>query len=184
MVTPSITQLLEDYRAGDASALDRAFAIVYDDLRRLASHQLRFGSTPTLGTTSLVNELYVKWVDRSRASPTDRSHFLALAARAMRQIIIDYARERGARKRGGGQRRVSLDGSEIAVEDEAERLLAVDEILTELRELDERLVRVFECRFFAGLTKEETAEAVGTSVSTVQRDWKRAKAWLREKMQD
>lgn len=183
MVAPSITQLLGDYRAGDASALDRAFAIVYDDLRRLASRQLRFGSTPTLNTTSLVHELYVKLVDRSQASPNDRGHFLALASRAMRQIIIDYARERGARKRGGGQLHVPLDSNELAVEDEAEHLLAVDEVLNDLKKLDERLVRVFECRFFAGLTKEETAEAIGVSVSTVQRDWKRARAWLKEKMQ-
>lgn len=143
---------------------------------------MRLGSTPTLSTTSLVNELYVKLVDRSQASANDRHHFLALASRTMRQIIVDYARERGAQKRGGGQLHIPLDATRIAVEDEAERLLALDQVLDELRAIDERLVRVVECRFFGGLTKEETALATELSVSTVQRDWKRAKAWLKEKM--
>lgn len=179
-----VTQLLAAHRAGDGQALERAFALVYDDLRRVASAQLRRGSSPTLNTTSLVNEAYVRLVDRNQAAPTDRAHFLALAARAMRHIVIDYARERSAKKRGGAVHHIRLDDAEIAVEDQAQQLLALDEAMQALNRLDERLVRVVECRFFTGLTEEETAEALETSLSTVQRDWKRAKAWLQEEMRN
>jgi RNA polymerase sigma factor (TIGR02999 family) len=180
--SPRVTQLLAAYRAGDRSALDQAFSRVYDDLRRAASAQLRRGSSPTLNTTSLVNEAYLRLVDGARAAPTDRAHFLALAARAMRYIIIDYARERGAAKRGGGAHHVELDESEIAIDDQTQQLLALDEAMQVLGRLDERLVRLVECRFFTGMTEEETAQALGVSLSTVQRDWKRARAWLSEEM--
>lgn len=182
MANLSVTQLLAAHRAGDDQALDRAFSQVYDDLRRAASAQLRRGSSPTLNTTSLVSEAYLRLTDSKQAAPTDRAHFVALAARAMRYIIIDYARERSAAKRGAGARHVQLDDADIAVEDQAQQLLLLDETLLTLGELDERLVRVVECRFFTGLSEEQTAQALETSLSTVQRDWKRAKAWLREKM--
>jgi RNA polymerase sigma factor (TIGR02999 family) len=162
--------------------LERAFALVYDDLRRVARGQLRRGSSPTLSTTSLVNEAYLRLVDGLRSTPVDRGHFLALAARAMRHIIIDYARERTALKRGGAAHDLRFDEAEIAVDDQAEELLAVETALTALGKHDDRLVRIVECRFFSGLTEEETAEALGTSLSTVQRDWRRAKAWLKEAM--
>lgn len=184
MPSSQVTQLLAADRAGDRQALERAFVLVYDDLRRVASAQLRRGSSPTLNTTSLVHEAYVRLVDRNQATPTDRAHFLALAARAMRHIIIDYARERSAKKRGGAVHHVRLDDAEIAIEDQAQQLLALDEAMQALNRLDERLVRVVECRFFTGLTEEETAEALQTSLSTVQRDWKRAKAWLQEEMRN
>lgn len=177
-----VTELLAAHRAGDEKALERAFAMVYADLRRAAHMQLGSGSTPTLNTTSLVNELYLKLVDRGQAQPNDRGHLLALASRAMRQIIIDYARERQAKKRGGGEAHVPLSKVQISVEDQAEQLLAIDEALARLTSLDERLVHIVECRFFSGLTEKETAQALDMSVSTVQRDWKRAKAWLREHM--
>ncbi len=184
MESPPVTQLLAAHRAGDAQALDRAFSFVYDDLKRAARVQLRRGYSSTLNTTSLVNEAYLRLVQGSRAAPTDRSHFLALAARAMRYIIIDYARQRGAAKRGGAALHIELDDNEIAINDQVQQLLSLDEAMQALARLDERLVRMVECRFFTGLTEDETAEALGVSVSTVQRDWKRAKAWLREEMRN
>ncbi len=184
MEPSQVTQLLAAHRAGDSQALERAFVLVYEDLRRVAAAQRRRSSSPTLNTTSLVHEAYMRLVDCTRVAPTDRAHFLALAARAMRQIIIDYARERSAQKRGGAARHIRLDDAEIAVEDQAQQLLALEEAMQALSRLDERLVRIVECRFFSGLTEEETAEALETSLSTVQRDWKRAKAWLKEVMRD
>lgn len=184
METAPVTQLLAAYRGGDRAALDRAFSHVYDDLRRAASAQLRRGSSPTLNTTSLVNEAYLRLVDGAQAAPADRGHFLALAARAMRYIIIDYARARGAAKRGGGAWHVELDESEIAIDDQAQQLLSLEDAMQALARLDERLVRVVECRFFTGMTEDETAVALGVSQSTVQRDWKRAKAWLGEEMRN
>jgi RNA polymerase sigma factor (TIGR02999 family) len=178
----TVTQLLAAGRAGDRDALDRAFSYVYEDLRRAASAQLRRGSSPTLNTTSLVNEAYLRLVDGASAAATDRAHFLAIAARAMRYIIIDYARERGAAKRGGKAPHLPLDDAEIAIDDQAQQLLVLDDALQALGRLDERLVRLVECRFFTGLTEDETATALGVSLSTVQRDWKRAKAWLIEEM--
>jgi len=177
-----VTQLLAAHRAGDGQALDRAFSFVYDDLRRAASAQLKRNSSPTLNTTSLVNEAYLRLVDGSQAAPTDRAHFLAIAARAMRFIIIDYARQRGSAKRGGGAKHVELDENEIAINDQVDQLLALDDALQALGRLDERLVRMVECRYFTGMTEQETAEALELSLSTVQRDWKRAKAWLKEEM--
>lgn len=181
MERADVTQLLEAHRAGDEQALDRAFEIVYAELRRLASWQLR-GNPPgqTLNTTSLVNEAYIKLVGQTQADWENRGHFLGVACRAMRQIIVDYARRRLAGKRGAGQARIPLDHVQVAIEDHAESLLAVDEILTKLAEVNARVVGVVECRYFAGLTEQETAEAMGTSVATVQRDWKKAKAWLSE----
>jgi RNA polymerase sigma factor (TIGR02999 family) len=129
-----------------------------------------------------VNEAYLRLVDGSQAAPSDRAHFLALAARAMRYIIIDYARQRGAAKRGGAAQHIQLDENEIAINDQVQQLLSLDDAIQALARLDERLVRMVECRFFSGMTEEETAEALEISLSTVQRDWKRAKAWLKEEM--
>jgi RNA polymerase sigma factor (TIGR02999 family) len=179
-----VTALLAAYRAGDGHAWERAFEIVYDDLRRVARAQLRGGSSPTLDTTSLVNEAYLRLVGGHEGSPGNRPHFMALAARAMRHIIIDYARERHALKRGGGARHVDLEAIEVAADDQAEQLLALNAALAALGDVDARLVQVVECRFFTGMTEEETAATLDTSLSTVQRDWKRAKAWLREEIGD
>jgi RNA polymerase sigma factor (TIGR02999 family) len=182
MENAPVTQLLAAHRSGDGQALDRAFSFVYDDLRRAARAQLRRGASPTLNTTSLVNEAYLRLVDGNQAQPTDRAHFLALAARAMRYIIIDYARQRGAAKRGGAAQHIQLDENEIAIDEQVQQLLLLDDAMQALARLDERLVRMVECRFFTGMTEEETAEALEISLSTVQRDWKRAKAWLKEEM--
>lgn len=174
-----ITGLLLAWRAGDRDALDRLFPLVYDALRGIAHRQLR-GEQPdrTLGTTALVHEAYLKLVDQSRVQWTDRGHFFAMAARAMRRILVDQARRRGALKRGAAPRRVSLTDLPLAVEERADALIALDDALTQLSEVDERLGRVVECRFFGGLTEEETAEALGVTDRTVRRDWIKAKGWL------
>ena len=178
-----VTSLLIAYREGDAQAFERLLPLIYDDLRRVARGQLRSGGRgQTLDTIGLVHEAYLKMVDQTRASFNDRSHFLAVAAHAMRQVVIGYARKRSAEKRGGGQRPVTLDEGRIAIDDQAEEVLAIDQALTRLAAKNERLARVVECRFFAGLGEEETAEALGVSLRTAQREWMRAKAWLREEL--
>ena len=121
-------------------------------------------------------------VDQTRVEVNDRNHIFAIAARAMRQIIIDYARKRNAQKRGGGVRPISLDKVQIAVTEQAEMLLTIDNALERLSALNERLTRVFECRYFAGLSEQETADALAMSLRTVQRDWMKGKAWLRREL--
>lgn len=178
-----VTQLLAAYGRGDGAAFAELFRLLYADLRQRAHRQLAARrSGQTLNTTSLVNEAYLRLVDQKDLALQDRGHFLAIAARAMRNIIVDYARTRLAAKRGGGKEHVSLDSHEIAIEDEADRIVDLDAVLSELSAVDERLTRVVECRFFAGLTEEETALALGTSVRTVQREWMRARAWLEANM--
>jgi RNA polymerase sigma factor (TIGR02999 family) len=124
----------------------------------------------------------MKLADGERTAWENRGHFFAVASLAMRQIVIDYARQSRAEKRGGDQRTLGLDAVAIAIDEQAEGLLALDQALERLREIDERLPRVVECRFFTGLSEEETAEALGVSTRTVERDWKRARAWLRQEL--
>ncbi len=151
------------------------FATVYGELKRLAHRQLARGPRATLSTTALVHEAYLKL----RASTVhDREHFLALAARAMRQVLVDYARERQATKRGGGLARVSLDGTALAIESLADEVVAVDTALARLEELDERLARLVEWRYFAGMTDLEIASAFGVTDRTIRRDWLKARAFL------
>lgn len=176
-----ITQLLVAYREGDRQAFDQLVPLVYDDLRKIARRHLRRGRPGhTLDTTGLVHEYYLKMADQSRVSWQDRGHFLAVSACAMRQVLISYARKKAAAKRGGGERPVTLDEGRVPVDDQAAWLLDLDQALERLTELEPRLARVVECRFFAGLSEEETASALDVSVRTVQRDWKRARAWLQE----
>ena len=178
-----LTALLAAHRQGDRNALGRLLPLVYRDLQRLAKRQLSAGRPgQTLNTTGLVHEAYLKLADSDRSAWQDRGHFFAVAAMAMRQIVIDYARQTQAHKRGGEQKKEGLDGVDLAVEAQAETLLAVDRALTRLGELDPRLPRIVECRFFTGLTEEETAEALGVSTRTVERDWKRARAWLKQEL--
>jgi RNA polymerase sigma factor (TIGR02999 family) len=170
-------------RTGDGEALSRAFQTAYDELRRLARGQLRrLRPGQTLTTTSLVHEAYMKLVDRP-VETVDRAHFFALAARAMRQILVDYARQRFALKRGGERRPVTLDTSEIPVETLAEEMLGIDRALSRLESLDERLARVVEWRFFGGMTEEEVGEALGVTTRTVRRDWQKARAFLYRELQ-
>jgi RNA polymerase sigma factor (TIGR02999 family) len=176
-----LTELLRAYAAGDAAAFDRLVPLVYDDLRRVARQQLRRGSRgAVLDTTALVHEVWFKLSDGGAVAWQDRGHFLAVSARAMRQVIVDEARRRNAGKRGGGQVDAVLDEGRVASPSDAFRVLAIDQALDRLAARSPRLAQVVECRFFAGLGEEETAEALGVSLRTVQREWTRARAWLRE----
>jgi len=174
-----ITDLLLDIGAGRTEAIDQLFPLVYDELHRIAH---RVGSSErtdhTLGTTGLVHETYLRMVDQTRVRIQDRKHFFSLAARAMRHVLVDYARRRRALKRGGNQEPLRLDEGVPAIDERAETLCALDEALTRLAVLDPRLAQVVECRFFGGLTEEETADVVGTTSRTVRRDWTKAKGWL------
>jgi len=181
MAERSVTELLEAHRLGQSDALDKAFEVVYDELRKLAHFHLKGqGPGKTLNTTSLVHEVYLKIARSDSTSVEDRVHFMALSSRAMRQVVVDYARTRCAAKRGGGAMKVSLDTNLLKVDDQAEWILTIDSALSQIRDIDPRLEQVFECRYFAGFSEDETAEALGVSVRTVQRDWQRSKAWLRE----
>lgn len=175
-----ITRLLAELRGGDRAALNRLFPLVYEELRGRARRELRRRSPgETLNTTALVHEVYLKLADASPLALEDRRHFFALAARAMRQIVVDHARRALAQKRGGGARAVTLDAPELGVQPvQPAELLALDRALSELGELDERLARTVELRFFAGLSVEETAEAMDVSPRTVKRDWRKARAFL------
>jgi RNA polymerase sigma factor (TIGR02999 family) len=176
-----VTDLLHAHRGGQPDALERLVPLVYDDLRRVARRQLRrLRICDTLDTTGLVHEAYLRLVDQTRATWQDRGHFLAVSAVAMRQILIDHARERSRLKRGGDQVRAPLDDAMATVTADAERLLDIDRALARLADTAPRLARVVECRFFGGLTDEETAEALGLSLRTAQREWLKARAWLRQ----
>jgi RNA polymerase sigma factor (TIGR02999 family) len=177
--TQPLTELLLALREGQAGVVDRLYPLVYEELRRIAHRALRGERTGhTLGTTSLVHEAYLGLVDQTRLEYRDRAHFYGIAARAMRHILVDYARRHGAAKRGGNQRAIALDEAILAVEDRADALLALDEALGELETLDPRLGQVVQCRFFGGLTEEETGEVLGVTARTVRRDWLKAKGWL------
>jgi RNA polymerase sigma factor (TIGR02999 family) len=173
-----ITDLLLQVRGGSPEAMDRLFHAVYGQLRRIASRQLR-NERPghTLGTTGLVHETYLKLANQTRVEWQDRAHFYRVAACAMRRILVDYARRCRAERRGGELRRVSL-GEEATAQERGDTLLALDEALERLASVNQRLSHVVECRYFGGLTEEETAEALGVTSRTVQRDWAKARGWL------
>ncbi|MFQ5524705.1 MAG: sigma-70 family RNA polymerase sigma factor [Thermoanaerobaculia bacterium] len=174
-----ITQLLDVVREGDREALNRLLPLVYGELRTLAHRQLKGNrGDASLNTTALVHEAYLKLVDQGRADWKDRRHFLAVAATAMRHLVIDHARRRTAQKRGGGTRHTLLDEGRIGIEARAARLLALDEALENLAGLDGRLARLVELRFFGGLTVAESAGVLEVSEPTVKRDWRKAKALL------
>jgi RNA polymerase sigma factor (TIGR02999 family) len=180
---PGVTDQLLAWRAGDLLAGERFFETVYESLRRMAHRQLGGERVDhTLDTNALVHEAFLRLVDQTRVEWNDRAHFFAIAAQAMRRILVDSARRVGAVRHGGGLRQVSLD-DETAMIGRTETLLALDDALDRLARLDERLSRVVECRYFAGLTDEETATALGVTARTVQRDWVKARAWLSVELQ-
>jgi RNA polymerase sigma factor (TIGR02999 family) len=182
---PDTLSLLRARRSGDESVVDALFARMYGELRQIAHQRLRsFRPGETLNTTALVHEAYVKLIDQGRADPQDRAHFLALASRAMRFVLVDYARSRSAAKRGGPVQPVSLDDVQVAGDEGAEDLLQLNRALERLAQADERLAQVIELRFFGHLSHDEIAEATGRSVPTVKRDWTRARAWLFREMQE
>lgn len=174
----ALTRTLTDARGGSRKAADELFSRVYDQLQALARRQLGSSHGQTLDTTGLVHEAYLRMVDVDGISFENRAQFLAYAGRAMRAIIIDHARRRTAQKRGGGVRAVTLDDHMTPVEHEAEQVLSIEEALVELEQLSPRLARVVECRFFAGMTDEETAAGLDISDRTVRRDWLKARAYL------
>jgi len=164
--------------SGDHDAFAEAYAAAYDELRRIAHRQLRSARPgATLVTTALVNEAFLK-LARRPVDVEDRTHFFALAARAMRQILVDYARERRSLKRGGDRHQTTLDERAIPVEAIADEMLGIDRALTRLEAVDERLARLVEWRFFGGMTEDEIARAHGSTPRTVRRDWQKARAFL------
>jgi RNA polymerase sigma factor (TIGR02999 family) len=185
MPDPTPTALLAEWRSGNRAALDQLFPLVYEDLRRRARHSLRGQADGhTLTTTALVHETYLKLIAVERVSWQDRAHFMALAATAMRHVLMNYARRNRTARRGHAPTRVSLEAAPVLTDTGADQLLAVDAALTKLAALDERLGRTVELRFFGGLSVEETAEALGVAPRTVKRDWRKAKAWLYRELAD
>lgn len=164
---------------GQAGAAEAMFPLLYEELRRIAHRQLRNERAGhTLCTTALVHEAWIKLAHQTRSQFASRAHFLAVAAQAMRRILVEYARKVGAEKRGGQWRRLDLDEVDIPIEERAEALIALDGALERLSSLNPRLCQVVECRFFGGMTEEETAEALGLTDRTIRRDWIKAKGWL------
>ena len=174
----SITDLLVQLRHGNPEAMDQLLPLLSAELRLMAHRQLR-AERPghTLGTTGLVHETYLRLVDQTQVEWKDRAHFLAVAARAMRRVLVDYARRYRALRRGGGLQRVPLT-EDATVAARGEFLVALDQALERLAALNQRLSQVVECRFFGGLTEEETAAALGVTTRTVERDWVKARGWL------
>jgi len=174
-----VTGLLAAFEGGDHHALNRLVPLVYDELRRIAHRELQHERLDhTLSTTEVVHEAYLKLLDHGAVPEGEQVRFLAIAATAVRRALIEHARRRDAVKRGSGQRPLTLDEEIAAATDPEDLLLSLDDALTRLAELDERLGRVVECRYFGGLTENETAAALGVTSRTVRRDWVKAKAWL------
>jgi RNA polymerase sigma factor (TIGR02999 family) len=175
----TVTAVLSAGGRGGRDVFDELLPLVYDELRRMAHrHLARERRQRTLDTTGLVHEAYLKLVDQSRISEKGRAYFFAAAARAMRQVLVDAARRRGRVKRGAGEAPLNLEDFQVAVDDFATRLQDLDEALERLATLFPRQARVVECRFFGGLSVEETAEALELAPRTVKRDWSLARAWL------
>jgi len=178
-----VTELLQAWCSGDQRALDELMPLVYAELHRLAhSYMLRERAGHTLQTTALVNETYLKLIDASKVPWQNRAHFFAISAGLMRRILVDFARTRGSRKRGGDVRKVELDESRVALPGRNTDLIALDSALNGLAAIDPRQAKVVELRFFAGLGVEETAEVLGISRRTAEREWAVAKLWLLREM--
>ncbi len=174
-----ITRLLGELGDGNQTALDQLLSLVYSELRSLAHKQrVRWQGNHTLNTTALVHEAYLRLSDGAQLDLESRKHFMRVAAKAMRYVLLDHARSKGRQKRGGDQQRVAFDDALHVSDQEAEELIALDDALKRLEERDERKSQIVECRFFAGMTIEETAAVLDLSPATVKRGWKMARAWL------
>lgn len=177
--TPPVTQLLLAWNRGDKAALDQLVPVIYDELHRLARHYMRREHVGhQLQTTALIHETYLKLIDARQVEWQNRAHFFAIAARLMRQVLVDFARQQHYQKRGGGEIQVPLEDAPTVGYQTNEDVVALDEALHKLAEQDERKSQVVEMRFFGGLTEEEIAEVLHVSTDTVRRDWRLAKAWL------
>lgn len=175
-----LTQLLIEWRKGDKAALDQLIPLVHQELRRLARRYMgRERRDHTLQTSALINEAYLRLVDQKGTPWQNRAHFFAVAAQVMRHILIDHARSHQFEKRGGGAQKVSFDEGGALTDERASEIVALDDALTSLATVDARKSRIVELRFFGGLNIEETAEVMDLSPTTVQREWRAAKAWLR-----
>ena len=178
-----VTQALFDLTAGDSEALDRLLPVVYEHLRSIAQRELRRERPDhTLNATALVHEAYLRLVQLDRINWEGRAHFFGAAASAMRRVLISYARMKKAEKRGAGAEHASLDDVIVAARERPDHLLALDEALERLAAVDERQARIVECRYFAGMSVEETASALGISPATVKREWVLARAWLNREL--
>jgi RNA polymerase sigma factor (TIGR02999 family) len=174
-----MTQLLLDCSNGDKAAIDKLMPLVYDELRKLAHYHMgREHPGHTLQTSALVNEAYLRLIDQRSVQWQNRAHFFGIASQMMRRILVDHARARQYAKRGGGAHRVSLDEALLVCEERLAEVVALDDALSSLAEIDERKGQIVEMRFFGGLSIEETAEVLAVSPGTVMRDWTLAKAWL------
>jgi len=180
-----VTRLLANWGQGDEAALEKMTPIVYDELRRLA-HRYMQGQRPdhTLQTTALVNEAYLRLVDQTTPSFANRSHFFAVAATAMRQILVNHAKAQQRQKRGGGASKVDLDTAALISPEQTKTVLDVDEALERLAQLDSRKAQVVELKYFGGLNQDEIAEVLKISIVTVRRDWLFARAWLYTELQN
>jgi RNA polymerase sigma factor (TIGR02999 family) len=181
--TGRITEILRRASAGDRDALDQVFPLVYDHLRRLARGKL-VGQPPgrTLTTTVLIHEVYLRLVDQRHARFEDRARFYAYASSVMRAVLVDEARARGARKRGGGWTPVELDERDLPIDAQADLVLAIHEVLGQLAGEDARLAQLVECRFFGGMSDDDVAEVLGVTERTVRRDWLKARTWLHSRL--
>ena len=178
-----ITRLLEEWSGGRQSALDSLVPIVYDELRHLASHYMR-GERPghVLQTTALFNEAYLRLIGREQVTCHTRAQFFAVAAQVMRRVLVDYARERNRAKRGKGMESLALDDVAVLSDDRADELVIINDALDTLAAFDPRKGKVFEMRYFAGMSVDEVSQALSVSPVTVERDWKMAKVWLRREI--
>lgn len=181
----NVTELLQAWTDGDKAALDKLIPLVHDELYRLAARQMRGEkSGHTLQTTALVNEAYCKLVDLKNIRWQNRAHFFAIAGQLMRRILIDHAKTRLRAKRGGGAQKVSFDETAFLSDSRADELVALDDALTQLAKRDPLKSRIVEMKFFAGLTFEEIAEVEQVSSRTIEREWRKAKAWLYDAIQN
>ncbi len=180
MENKDVTQLLSRLKAGENGAYDELYPLIYEELRQLAyGHMSHQSPDHTLSKTELVHEAYLKMIDQTKISFSDKSHFLAIASKCMRQILIDHARKNSAKKRGGDKKDLTyIDEIFSRHKQKAKELIDIDAALNELEKLNERLSKVVEMRFFGEMTIEDTAEALGVSKSTVKRDWMKARGWL------
>jgi len=182
-LTQNVTGLLVAWSNGDPQAFDALMPLIYQELNRIAKHHMgRERAGHTLQTKALVNEAYIRLIDQQHVHWQNRAHFLAIAAKMMRRVLVDYARSRQVAKRGGGAIQVSLDNVVVAVSGRTSQLVALDDALSSLALFDRRKAQVVELRYFAGLSVEETAEVLKVSPNTVMRDWSTAQAWLHREL--
>lgn len=180
-----VTQLLSEMQSGHPGAADELFTAVYNELRRIASNYMRHErSGHTLQATALVHEAYFGLIDQTRITWQNRAHFFAVAAQLMRRILVEHARRSHALKRGGAGQKLTLDEVSLLLQEKDVPLEDLDDALIRLAQIDPRQSQIVELRFFAGLTVEETGEVIGASASTVEREWRMAKAWLRCQLRD